>query len=340
MVVADDDPGAENRRLPTVTLDGWRQFVQEKPATLTLSPRADIDGMDIADREAYDERRIAYHSELVVVETAQMRAIINRGRMLTLLNQREISARRSLIVDGPWASGKSTTIKMLGKVHEQTVRRRWPGQDRIPVVYITTPPKGSPRKLASEFAHFLGIPSRARFNTSDIADAVCHVLTEARTDLVIVDEIHNLNLATSAGEDMSDHLKYFTEHMPATFVYAGINVERSGLFTGVRGKQISGRSVLMRTGTFACDDEWRGLVATLDTALRLYEHAPGTLTRNAKFLHRRTGGSISSLSQLVRSAALTAIMTGSEAVTRQLLEETPVDHAAEQVTPRDERPAR
>jgi hypothetical protein len=27
-----------------------------------------------------------------------------------------------------------------------------------------------------------------------------------------VDEIHNLNLATSAGEDMSDHLKYFTEH--------------------------------------------------------------------------------------------------------------------------------
>jgi hypothetical protein len=27
---------------------------------------------------------------------------------------------------------------------------------------------------------------------------------------VIVDEIHNLNLATSAGEDLSDHLKYFT----------------------------------------------------------------------------------------------------------------------------------
>ena len=41
-----------------------------------------------------------------------------------------------------------------------------------------------------------------------------------------IDEIHNLNLATSAGEDMSDHLRYFTEHIPATFVFAGINVER------------------------------------------------------------------------------------------------------------------
>jgi len=31
---------------------------------------------------------------------------------------------------------------------------------------------------------------------------------------------------------MSDHLKYFTEHLPATFAYAGVDVERSGLFTG------------------------------------------------------------------------------------------------------------
>jgi hypothetical protein len=38
------------------------------------------------------------------------------------------------------------------------------------------PPKGSPRKLASEFAHFLGLPDKPRYNTSDIADAVCQVL--------------------------------------------------------------------------------------------------------------------------------------------------------------------
>ena len=38
------------------------------------------------------------------------------------------------------------------------VRQRYAGQDRIPVVYVTTPPKGSPRKLAMEFARFLGLP--------------------------------------------------------------------------------------------------------------------------------------------------------------------------------------
>jgi hypothetical protein len=42
---------------------------------------------------------------------------------------------------------------------------------------------------ASEFAHFLGLPDKPRYNTNDIvtndiADAVCQVLTQARTDLV------------------------------------------------------------------------------------------------------------------------------------------------------------
>jgi len=48
-------------------------------------------------------------------------------------------------------------------------------------------------------------------NVTDISDAVCQVLIDARTDIVVVDEIHNLNLDTRAGEELSDHLKYFTE---------------------------------------------------------------------------------------------------------------------------------
>jgi hypothetical protein len=144
-------------------------------------------------------------------------------------DDREVCARRGLIVSGAAATGKSTAIKQLGRAHELLVRNRYPAVDRIPVVYVTAPPKGSPKKLATQFAHFLGMPPfKSRANEMDIATTACEVLTEAHTDLVIVDEIHNVNLATSAGEDLSDHLKYFTEHLPATFVFAGINVESGG----------------------------------------------------------------------------------------------------------------
>lgn len=319
------------RRDTTLTLDGWRRFVDAEPATFDLLPELGWQGLDDADRYAYDEARISYHSEMVIIATSAVRQISRQGRMLTMLNRRENGARRGLIVSGQQTTGKSTALKQLGRTHELMLRRRQPGrtEGRIPVVYVTTPPKGSPRKLAAEFARFLGLPPIKRsFNVTDIADAVCHVLTAAKVDLVLVDEIHNLNLATAAGEDMSDHLKYFTEHLPATFVYAGINVEKT-LFTGVRGRQIAGRCVLYNTGAFPYHDEWRSMIATLEQALRLHRHQQGTLLRNAKYLHRRTGGMIGSLSHLVRAAAQMAIVEGQEAITRKMLDSIPADAVAE-----------
>ncbi len=319
-----------DRREPTMTLTGWRRFVDAATASFDLLPDGQWSALSGKARDGYDEARINYHSEMVVVATSTVREVARQGRLLTLLNRREISARRGLIVSGLQTTGKSTALKQLGRIHELAVRERHPGNDRIPVVYVTTPPKGSPRKLAMEFARFLGLPPiRRSYNATDISDAVCQILIDARVDLVLVDEIHNLNLATSAGEDMSDHLKYFTEHLPATFVYAGINVERSGLFTGVRGKQIAGRCVLVNTGPFPHQQEWSGLIATMESALRLHHHEPGLLTGLDTYLHQRTGGMIGSLSHLVRAAALTAILDGTEAITRDLLDSISVDHAAQ-----------
>src|SRR6266699_3038849 len=151
---------------------------------------------------------------------------------------------------------------------------RWPGPSGIPAS-LHVPDPAIPAKPPA--------PHR---------EHVSYVSAQVRGHLRLpavgkIDEIHNLNLATSAGEDMSDHLKYFTEHLPATFVYAGINVERSGLFTGVRGKQIAGRCVLISTGPFPFKQEWAALLATLEGALRLHRHQPGTLPELGKYLHQR-----------------------------------------------------
>ncbi len=53
-----------------------------------------------------------------------------------------------------------------------------------------------------------------------------------------------------------------------------------------------------------------------------------------KHLHYRTGGSISSLSHLIRQAAIMAILTGTEKIDRALLNEISIDHAAESIAPR------
>jgi hypothetical protein len=186
-----------------------------------------------------------------------------------------------------------------------------------------------PNVRPAEFARFLGLPITTRANITDIIEAVCGVAVDARVSVVCVDELHNISLATKAGAEVSDTLKYFSERIPATFVYAGIDVERGGLFTGTRGRQIAGRFSLIPTSPFPRTGEWEGLVATLEHALRLHRHTPGTLSALASYLHQRTGGMIGSLSHLIRGAALDAILDGTEKVTRQLLDTVDLDHAAQ-----------
>ena len=270
-----------------------------------------------------------------MVTTSAIAEITSEGQLLVLMNQREIGARRGLIVSGDAATGKTTSHQAARPPARTAGPGPVPGRaDRIPVVYVTCPPKGSPRKLAMEFARFLGLPLRTRANVTDIADAVCQVLIDARTDLVLVDEIHNLNHGTPAGEDLSDHLKYFTEHLPATFIYAGIDVERCGVFTGTRGRQLAGRCELICTGAFPYRQEWTQLIAALEATLRLHRHEPGTLPAQARYLHQRTGGMIGSLTHLIRGAAIRAILGGQEAITRPLLDTVRIDHAAESATRR------
>jgi len=142
---------------------------------------------------------------------------------------------------------------------------------------------------------------------------------------------------------VSDTLKYFAERLPATFVYAGLDVDEIGLFAGTRGRQIAGRFTLIAArpfdyGTTGQRDTWRGLTSTMESSLRLHQHKPGILTGLDEYLFGRTSGMIGSLSQLIRGAAILAIQDGTEQITRDLLDLVPVDHAAERAASR--RPGR
>jgi len=165
-------------------------------------------------------------------------------RRLLLLNRKQQgTARRGLILSGPPTTGKTTTLMELGRIFEHTDRRRHPGlKDRLPVTYVSVPPTATPKMLISEFARFLGIPVTSRMNQAQITDAVVHVLCDRATQLVFVDDIHLLNTRTRAGAETSDQIKHLSERIPATFVYAGVDVEHSPLLTGPRGSRSRGGS--------------------------------------------------------------------------------------------------
>lgn len=119
------------------------------------------------------------------------------------------------------------------------------------------------------------------------------------------------------------------DRIPATFLYAGIDVEKAGLFSGVHGSQIAGRFTMIPTSPFPRTAEWTSLIATIESALRLQHHRADSLVGLADYLHQRTAGMIGSLSHLIRGAALDAILTGAEKITKKLLDAVDLDHAAQ-----------
>jgi hypothetical protein len=322
-----EHPGEQHRQL--TTLAGWRRFTGEVPAVPGLLAGDVWASLDDDKRLVYDEDRLDHHSRLLVIETPVIRKVITEGRRLSYLNRNAISGRCGLILSGSAGTGKTTAVTQLGKMIEVMHRKRYPrcGGD-IPVVYITAPPAATAKMIAAEFARFLGLPVTRRLNITDIVEAVCGVCLDTRTSLVCVDEIRNLNLATRNGAEVSDTLKYFSERIPATFVYAGISIERAGLLSGPRGEQAAGRFAIIRTGPFPRTSQWTGLIAALEQSLRLHRHDPGTLTSMDRYLHQRTGGMIGSLLRLIRSAAIQAIPDGTERITRTTLDGIDVDMAA------------
>ncbi|WP_197672031.1 ATP-binding protein [Alloactinosynnema sp. L-07] len=334
-----DDPPVIEEAL--TTKEGWRRFVDRQPSPPHPFAPTEPPALPDVEQARLDQARRDYHAQLPLAHTPVIRQVMSTGRLLVQLNRNQVSARRGLIVSGASGTGKTTALTQLGRTHELAVRRRHPGpegRNRLPVLYVTVPPAATPKMLAVEFARFLGLELSSRANLPEIVNAVCTTAAATRAELVLVDEIHNLNLATRSGAEVSDQLKYFAERLPATFAYAGVEVESQGLFAGVRGRQIAGRFTLINSapfdhGTAEQRETWHGLIATLESMLRLHHHNPGSLATLAEYLFQRTGGMIGSLSQLIRGGAILAIEDGSEQITRGLLDLVPVDFAAERSAP-------
>lgn len=317
------------------TLDSWRAFISHVPQVPTIMAKEQIAQLSADQRAEYDEDRSYYHSELPSLQTPMLHHVVNEGRSFVLLNRgHQGGTPCGMVISGPSGIGKSTALRELGRVIELGYRRRNPGMpEAVPVVYITMPPGRHPRALPAELLYFLGAPHGRRDSETTLTHQACQLMIDLRTRIVIIDEIHKLDRSKSGHNDQSDQLKYFMEHIPATFVLAGIAVEKCGFFTGQRGQQLARRFTTIQARPFAITTldqrrEWERLVEGFEQRLRLQHHGPGTLPKMADYLYGRTGGYITSLSHLIRRAAIKAIEDDTERITRKHLDLITLDHAA------------
>ncbi|MFX4270732.1 TniB family NTP-binding protein [Propionibacteriaceae bacterium Y1685] len=327
------------------SLARWREFVAASPSEPERLSRKQVLALSPEDKEEYDEQRFAWIGADTVLATKDSDQIDKHLRIIQArVRTKSATAHRAFAISGRAGLGKSTTALTLGKKHERQRRKLLgDGPEVTPVVYAVVPPGATPKMLMRAFATWLDMQVPQRLDAPSITDQVVRVLAQQKTTLVILDEVHNLRTTRSAGAEAASQLKVFTERVDAAFVYCGIDLLTSDLFTGDIGKQVRARTKMYALEPYALGsardrEEWLELVLGMEDLLPLANHPEGSLEDEAAYLYHRTGGSIGSLRGLLGDAAIEAILTGKERVDRALmddiiLDEEAVRHAQESTAP-------
>lgn len=334
------------------TKEEWREYIAAHaplcPDLPTWAAYKRLAGDDLDDLM---DARIDYHSALVLVRTEQMKRIHSQIRRRMLTNrQQPAGARRGIVLDGSATLGKSTLAKIFAADFERSVRRRHPERfrdgytvegylvDYTPVVYLNIPSQATPKDLSRQLADYLALPHRAATTKNDLTAQVLKAMRLCGTELVIIDDVHFLELSMKEGKVVNDHLKYLANHTAATFLYTGTDLDHSGLFlegrAATRATQTAGRNTLIQMKPFAVKTEaqqreWASVIMAMEEALRLYRHKPGSLVKLWRYLHARTAGTMCGLHDLIRESAIEAIQTGEETITRKLMDRIEISKFAE-----------
>lgn len=319
----DEDP-----YLALSTKEGWARFVSDDPP---LPPRITLkerDAQTPQEREDYDLARRRYMTSSGIVMTEEFKTVLKAFESRLRINEFKPTGKLGLILSGEPGLGKTTTVSHIGKRH--TRRREQQGHPagqpgNLPVVYVTVPPSCTHKSMIAEIAHFLGLPIGARTSQSVLMNSVAEIMKRLRVELVIVDEIHNLNLNNHSNADASDALKQLSEKCAATFIYAGVNIESSGLLDGPRGQQIASRFELHRASPFSNRsrdkrEEWHSVLVAMETTLRLVRQEEGAILAHADALFTLSGGSIGRLADILHLSALEAMDDGTEKISPRIEE--------------------
>jgi hypothetical protein len=327
----------------TADINGREQLHRRLAATVeqpTILSRTEYLGLSGPGRDCYDRARVLYLSGGILVNTPALRAAKKTLRRLLGENLGRNSGHTGLMLSGDSTLGKTTIAESLMKYVFRSYRSQFPdfeGEGRVPVVSVEVPAGCTGKLLMIAFARFFGL-SIARTETADsIRNRVVQALNAAGTQLVVVDELHNLTAANRGNGESVDILKALHNQVPATFLYAGIDLDNGALLGGSRGQQLSARFARTDLTRFNHSDpdraaEWYNIVGTFEKSLCLADHEAGSLREMSRYLHERTNGSIGSLGRLLAGTAIELIVDPDgrpEALTKELLDDQTLDMAAE-----------
>ena len=329
------------------TKEGWSTFVNAaplcKPGRLSIRKLA---ALSTKDKALYDHQRAQWHANMGTLRTPRVQRLLDELWIVLRSNvQNGERAKGAVAVEGDSFLGKTTAVQLFARefhLHEIATNGDTTdaGDERWPVAYVTLTGHPSMRDLNLSLLHYFGHPGVRQGSAGDLARRALDTFLKCHVRLLIIDDLHFLRWESADGSKVSNHLKYLVNEFPITMLLIGTDLTELGLYSAGRGfgKAVLGptarRTTSYKFEPYSIDHcgarEWRSILRAIEGNLVLSRHQDGILTHQlSEYLFDRSTGYMGSLMTLINRAAVRAIVSGAEAITEQLLEQTPIDVAAE-----------
>lgn len=340
------EPGVERWRRLTVK-EGWRQFVADEP---TIRPKRLTIGeyrrLDQRSRVGYDRERVRHAHGFGPIRSLYAGIHRSLERLVSANELRGPGARHGAALDGNPGNGKTTIASSFGRHYERHCRERYPdeltpdGHEYLPVLYVNVDALPTIKGLNHAMLTFYGMGPPRSCNARQLTQLVLACARSCRTSLIVIDDIHLLELRRDADRDANNHLKRLANDLQATFLYAGVGLSHGGfMHEGRHGPDVAFAQISqrfkrlpvepLRRSTQTERATWLGVLQVFERELVLLQAKDGDLTGQADYLWRRSQGVIGSLTQLLTEATAEAIDTGTERITAKLLDAIDIGYAAE-----------
>jgi len=330
------------------TRAGWEQFVTAPPRQRPdLLPLAQISKLPEQARAEYEEQRSVWHANLGPLRTPQMRAVHEQLDDIAEANRQDgDKVKGAAVIDAHPGLGKSTIAQVFAReFHQRQVSLYGPltgaGHDRIPVAHVCLTSSTSKRSFNAMLCRFFGLPGHDKGNAEELGHRAADAVLACDVRLCVVDDVHFLDVTRRDGREVANHFKYLANTFPVTFLFVGVGLERRGL---IREGLAAGEEELAQNarrwttlgvspfeiGTEAGRRTWRQLLLAIEKDLILAGNHPGMVADDlADYLFARSTGHFASLMTLITRGCRRAVRTGTEELTRDLLDQVRNDAAAE-----------
>jgi len=340
---------AEERDWNPSTKAGWFAMAEAPPRSRPpLLSAEEIAALPPAERRRYDQARAIWHANLGPIRTPQVDAVFEALEEICGSNRQDGGkVRPAAVLDALPGRGKTTAALAFGRwFHREQIELHGPHVEtgdgcwqRVPVVYLGLTSHTTMRSLNAMLCRFYGLPERG--NADLLAHRAAECVANCKTRLIIVDDVHFLDVTRRDGREVANHFKWLSNVFPVTFLFVGVGLRARGLLDeGLTGADAAYSQTARRWNVLTIDPfeirtragqrAWRQLLLGIERDLVLAGSWRGMIARDlAEYVFTRSSGHFASLMSLVSRGCYRAVRTGAESLTAAVLDAVRIDQAAE-----------